>query len=378
MESDLDEATLGRLAEVGRSLVSDLEFEGILSRVLAAAVELTGARYAALGVLDPSREGLERFVHRGIDPSTAERIGELPRGRGVLGLLISDPKPLRLADVSTHPRSFGFPAAHPPMSTFLGVPITIGGRQWGNLYLTEKEGGVEFDLHDERVAVALAAWAAVAIGNARSIATERLRFAMDAAEQERLQWARELHDETLQGLAAVQLMLARGRRGGAGEQGLAIEAAIDQIDREIGSMRALISDLRPDSLSELGIESALAGFGRRISERSGAVEIIVDAASRDVRPPVEIEIALYRVAQEAITNAIRHGFASLITVELRRGSREATIEIRDDGVGFDPAEVELGYGIIGMRERAELAGAELVIDSAVGRGTTVSLTTPLH
>ena len=137
----LDERASRRLIDVGRSLLSELDLEAVLDRVLETAAELTGARYAALGVLDEERRELERFLTRGIDEATHRAIGDLPRGRGVLGVLIDDPRPLRLADVGEHPRSYGFPPGHPPMATFLGVPILIRGEAWGNLYLTEKAGG---------------------------------------------------------------------------------------------------------------------------------------------------------------------------------------------------------------------------------------------
>ncbi len=258
----LDEETLRELFDVGRGLVSDLELEHVLRRVLEAAVQITGARYAALGVLDRERSGLERFIHLGIDEQTRERIGDLPSGRGILGLLISEPRPVRLHDVSEHANSYGFPPNHPPMSTFLGVPIRILERQWGNLYLTEKENGADFTEEDERAVISLAEWAAIAIGNARSVATERLRLAMDAAEQERRQWARELHDATLQGLAAVRLMLATGRRD-SDKLESAVDRSIEQIDHEIASLRDLITDLRPDSLQELGIVPGPGGAGEQ-------------------------------------------------------------------------------------------------------------------
>jgi len=162
----MDEARLRRLLDVGRSLISELEPETVLQRVLDVARELTGARYAAIGVLDDRREALERFLTVGIDEDTHRQIGDLPRGRGVLGVLIADPQPLRLADVSAHPRSSGSPLAPPPMTTFLGVPIVIEGEAWGNLYLTEKEGG-EFTEDDEEAVIVLAGWAAIAIANAR-------------------------------------------------------------------------------------------------------------------------------------------------------------------------------------------------------------------
>ncbi len=140
MERELTEPTVRRLTGVGQDLVAELDLEQLLDTILERAVEITEARYAALGVLDESRSGLERFLHRGIDESIRERIGELPSGRGVLGTLISEPRVLRLRDVSEHHESFGFPPHHPPMKTFLGVPISVFGQPWGNLYLTEKRG----------------------------------------------------------------------------------------------------------------------------------------------------------------------------------------------------------------------------------------------
>jgi signal transduction histidine kinase len=163
----LGEQRLERLLALGRSLVGDLDLELVLKRVLEAGRELTGARYAALGILDSRREGLERFLTVGIDEPTRRQLGDLPRGHGVLGVLIDDPRPLRLRSVGDHPRSYGFPLGHPPMTSFLGVPVRIGGDVFGNLYLTDKQGAQEFDEADEQTVVALADWAAIAIGNAR-------------------------------------------------------------------------------------------------------------------------------------------------------------------------------------------------------------------
>jgi two-component system, NarL family, sensor histidine kinase DevS len=156
---------LRRLLDVRRTLASESDYERLLERVLEEGRAITGARYAALGVLDQDRVGLERFLTSGVDPVTREAIGEPPRGRGVLGVLISDPRPLRLANVAEHPSRYGFPAGHPPMRSFLGVPIMIGGEVWGNLYFAEKEDAREFSEADEQAAVVLAEWAAEAIEN---------------------------------------------------------------------------------------------------------------------------------------------------------------------------------------------------------------------
>jgi signal transduction histidine kinase len=156
-----------RLVEVGSTLLSELDLESVLRSVVEAAREVTGAGYAALGVLDEDGQELERFIYLGIDDETRREIGPLPRGRGVLGELIRHPQPLRLPDVESHPHAYGFPPGHPPMHSFLGVPVTIRGEVYGNLYMTEKADGAEFDADDEDSARTLATWAAIAIENAR-------------------------------------------------------------------------------------------------------------------------------------------------------------------------------------------------------------------
>jgi signal transduction histidine kinase len=169
----LDPGQLGRLLEVGRSLVAVRDPDEVLMRVLEVARELTGAQYAAMGILDDDKSGLARFLTVGVDEDLRRRIGPLPRGHGILGELIRTPRPLRLAHLGEHPRSYGFPAEHPPMETFLGVPVMIRGEVYGNLYLTEKTGGGEFDESDEELLVVLADWAAVAVDNARTHAASQ-------------------------------------------------------------------------------------------------------------------------------------------------------------------------------------------------------------
>ncbi len=167
MEAGTAQSRLRSLLDAGIALTSELSLEGVLERVLEAAASLTGAKYAALGVIDASGTELERFLTHGIDAGTAASIGDPPRGRGILGVLIRDASPLRLTDLGEDPRSVGFPPHHPPMRSFLGVPIMLRGVAYGNLYLTEKEGGAQFDVIDEELVTLLAAQAAVAIENAR-------------------------------------------------------------------------------------------------------------------------------------------------------------------------------------------------------------------
>src|SRR5262245_48582554 len=176
----MHEGSFAALIGLGRSMLVESELEPVLERVLDAAREVTGARYAALGVLDADRRGLERFVTAGIDAATRERLGDPPRGHGVLGELIREPKPVRLPAGRRHPRSYGFPIGHPHMTTFLGVPIVIGGEGWGNLYLTDKHDG-EFTEEDEAAVVMLAEWASIAIENARRL--EEVRNRRDELER---------------------------------------------------------------------------------------------------------------------------------------------------------------------------------------------------
>jgi signal transduction histidine kinase len=208
-----EELRTRRLLDVGRALVTELDLGVVLDRVLETARELTGARYAALGILNEQRTELEQFLTSGVDERTHKAIGALPRGRGVLGVLIEDPRVLRLGDVGRHPSSYGFPAGHPVMRSFLGVPISIRGQAWGNLYLTEKEGD-QFSEQDEEAAVILADWAAIAIDNARLYQTserrrhelERTSRGLEATRDVTVAIGREIALENV-----LELIVKRGR-----------------------------------------------------------------------------------------------------------------------------------------------------------------------
>lgn len=533
------EDSLQRLLEVGRTLISELEPESVLERILSEARAITGARYAALGVLDPTRERLERFLTSGIDAAGRRAIGELPRGRGVLGVLISDPRPLRLHDVGEHPESYGFPAGHPPMRSFLGVPIVIRGEPWGNLYLAEKEGG-DFTQRDEDAILALSQWAGVAIENARvhaaseerrialeravrsleasrdiseaigsadeiddvlalivkrgralvgaqtllimlreddqlvvsaqaghgrgargrrlpvagstsgevmrsararriddanremlisptelgikahtallvpmlhrgaaigvlaafdhgvaaasefssddelllhsfaqsaanavaikrSVDADRLHAAIAAAEAERGRWARELHDQTLQALAGLRVLLASSlKRSDEGALQDATRRAVDDLELEIANLRAIITDLRPALLDDLGLEAAIGALLER--RRRDELQIESDIrlgpsrSDRKLLPPM-LETCAYRIVQEALTNVIKHARARNVRVTVALEGAELLIEIVDDGVGFDPNARSEGFGLAGVRERVALADGELRLDS---------------
>jgi GAF domain-containing protein len=242
MPDSLDPDRLRTLIDVGGFIVSELDRETVLEHVLDAACRLTGARYAALGVIARDGGGLERFVTRGVDERTARAIGEPPQGRGVLGVLIGEPAPLRLANVGRHPASYGFPTGHPPMDTFLGVPVFVRGQVWGNLYLAEKHEG-EFDQADEDAAVVLARWAGIAIENARLHGT---------AEERRTELERAVRE-----LEATQaIVLAVG-----GDTNLErVLELIAKRGRALVEARTIAILLRAGDDLEL---AALAGHGRR-------------------------------------------------------------------------------------------------------------------
>jgi signal transduction histidine kinase len=362
----MDESRLERLIEVGRSLVTELDPEAVIVEALRAARELTGARYAALGILDSERASLERFLTDGLDGDEVLAIGDLPSGKGVLGVLIDDPRPIVLDDVSEHPASYGFPPNHPPMTSFLGVPVQIHGKPWGNLYLTEK-ADVPFNDADVHSAVVLAEWIAIAIHNARSMAAERVQLSFEAAEQERRKWARELHDETLQNLASLRVLLSTARRHADTEPCVeVIDQSVERVDEAIAEMRRLIADLRPAALDQLGVGPALTALVDRVQSESGvAIDLRVDLSVRSggARLVPQLEDTIYRLVQESLNNAVRHGGAKRAIVEVFEENDELSVRVMDDGAGFDPDAPRTGHGLTGMKERVALNGGRLEVTS---------------
>jgi len=374
----IDPRRLERLLEVGRGLVSHRDPEVVLNEVVEAARDLTGARYAALGVLDDSGRELGRFLASGVDEETRRRIGALPHGRGILGELIRNPMPMRLDSIADHPRSYGFPDGHPRMSTFLGVPVKIRGGVFGNLYLTEKVGGVPFDDEDEQVLVVLAQWAAIAIDNASSIEDEKMRLSIASSERERRRWAREIHDETLQELGALNVMLESALEiDDPAAMRRALEGSSEQLERVIAGLQGLITELRPAALDELGVEPAIEALVERLRTRSGlAIELDV-SLSDDGRLSTEIESTIYRAVQEALNNVIKHAGATRARVLVEERQGEIAIRVEDDGDGFGDGGDGQGFGLVGMRERITLVGGTLSITAAVNGGTRVSASVPV-
>ncbi len=251
-------------AAAARSLVSELDLERLLEQVLCTARSLTGARFAALGVLDEQRLSFATFMSDGLDEPTREAIGDSPQGRGILGLLIEDARPLRLDDLAEHPRSYGFPAGHPPMRAFLGVPLLIDGRAWGNLYLCEKEDGTAFDEDDEHAVVLLAEWAAIAIQNASSFHSLRRR-----------------HDTLERAVRNFEATTAIARAVGAETRIERVLELIVKRGRALVDARAMVILLRDGddlTLAACAGEVDATVLGRRIAVEGSTAQAVLAAA----------------------------------------------------------------------------------------------------
>lgn len=365
-------ARIRGLIEAAASVVSHVSLSDLLHSTVETAMELTDARYGALGVLGAHGE-LSDFIYIGVDEETAKRIGHLPRGVGVLGLITSTGKTVRLDDITAHAESAGFPDHHPPMMTFLGVPVRVGAEVFGNLYLTEKPGG--FTEEDEVLVELLAVIAGTAVSTLRL--QDRLR--RTALTEDRQRIARDLHDSIIQDLFAVGLSLQSSRDQVETAPDVVmkrIDTVVDQLDTTIAALRRYIFDLRPPMW-------ASPSLSRRLTE-------LVDEMSRSHGVPVDLTMQcapgapgdalgrhLYAVAKEGLSNAMRHAKASRIDIEVGCTDDTARVQISDDGTGFDLDIAPAGMGLTNMADRVTAAGGEFEIDTSPGAGTTITATFPL-
>jgi signal transduction histidine kinase len=393
------------LLQAALELTAEHELDQILDRMVQCAATVAGAEYAALGVYDGTGR-IERFVHHGVDAETVERIGDLPEGRGLLGEVIVADGPIRLADLGADPRSCGFPPHHPAMRTFLGVPVRVAGRRFGNLYLTEKRGGGAFDGEDERLVVTLAAFAACAIEAALLVAAERDRAAamselaaaeeraraqrevlalvIGAQEAERARVSRDLHDQIGQALTSVLLGLRLvdgslpGDRGDLSEVLERTGEVRELVVQALDEVRQLAFELRPTVLDDIGLVAAVHRLADDLTHRFGVrVELTLDGLDDERRLPPEVETVVYRVVQEALTNVARHAEASFASVAITADSDGTRASISDDGVGFEVGDgPRRSLGLAGMTERASLVGGQLEIASTPAKGTTIVLEVP--
>ncbi len=349
------------------------------------ARERLGARYAAVGVAHEDGKELEAFLTVGLTAEEEKAIGPRPQGAGVLGLLLGCTEPLRLETLSKHPASVGFPPNHPPMESFLGVPIRHAERTLGSLYLTEKPGG--FTETDEVTVQALSTFLAVAIRNHQLLKRQRALVAglISAQEDERRAIAYDLHDGLTQYVMAAHAQLDTYREllaEGKGERALPkLEAGLRYLHEAVVESRRLVNGLRTLALDDLGLGGALDQLLREEKERNSWKEATLQENLSGERLPLSLETAAFRIAQEALTNVRKHARASRVSVELTREESVLSLLVRDDGAGFlveDSAPRDGHIGLHGMAERARLLGGRVSVTSAPGAGTSVVLHLPLR
>jgi signal transduction histidine kinase len=355
-------------------LGAELDLPVVLHRIIEAAVELVDATYGALGVLDPSGTHLSQFLTVGIDEDKHRAIGELPKGHGILGLLIVRPEPIRLPDLSEHPDSFGFPPNHPPMTSFLGVPLFVRGEVFGNLYLTDKRGGEVFTDVDEELAVGLASAAAVAIDNARLHARERELDLLE--DRERI--ARDLHDTVIQRLFATGLSLqASIRLSDDPRLTTRIQTAIDDLDTTVREVRAAIFELHnPQYPAGPSVRRNLLAIGSELVDVLGSEPTFRFVGPVDTTIDGELAATVVAVVREGLSNVARHAAPSRaeVTLDVEGGTLSLTID--DEGPGPGPARAG-GRGLSNIRARAEALGGTTDLEARPGGGARLAWQVPL-
>jgi signal transduction histidine kinase len=353
-----------------RGIAGLASVDEVLQVIVDRVRPLIGAQYAALGIVDAGGR-IERFITSGIDDATRRRIGALPEGRGLLGLIIHENRSFRIADINTDPRRYGFPPNHPPMKSFLGVPITVKGISLGRLYLTNKIGADEFSGDDQALCETFALHAGIAMENARL--HEQLRRLAIVDERERI--SKDLHDGIIQNMYAVGLsledvpeLMADDRNEAAAR----VERAIDSIHLAIQDIRNFIIGLRPELLEGASLVGGLATLVEEYRHNT-IIDLELRVPDAVIEPPAAITGQLLAIVSESLSNVIRHSQASRALVTLTAAEDGAGYELRieDNGIGFDPALAgRLGHrGLINTRERAAQAGGTVTIDSQPGGGS---------
>lgn len=357
-----------------------LEVRDVLKTIVASARELLDAEYAALGVPD-DHGGFAQFVVDGVSDEQWRAIGPLPRQHGILASMLRNAEPERLADVRKDPRFEGWPAAHPDMSDFLGLPIRYGDETLGALFLANKKcakpsGGCGFTEEDEELLSILAQHAAIALTNARLY--ERSRELTIAEERSRL--AHELHDAVSQKLFSLRLtaqaataLVDRDPVRAKGELQQVAALAAEAADE----LRAAVVELRPAALDEDGLVATLRTHAQ-VLDRAHTATVTFESGGLRALPAAQEE-AMLRVAQEALHNALRHAHADRVHVTLERRGQGAALRVTDDGDGFDPHAIRRAgrhLGLVSMRDRASGVGGRLTVQSEPGKGTTIEMEVP--
>lgn len=364
-------AGLPGVAEAAELLATSDDLDLLLATTCRVARAVTGARYAALGVVGDDQR-LTRFVHDGLADGVADEIGPLPTGDGVLGVLVRDPRTLRLHDVRTHPASSGFPPGHPPMRTFLGTPVRALGEVFGNLYLTDKDGG--FDADDEQVVTVLAGQAGAAV------ASLRLRGELEALalQDERDRIGRDLHDHATQRLFATVMLLDTLAERVAPDDRELLEHAAGQVQGVIADLRRLTHDLHDDGSEPASLREVLVEAARDHEAATGRRPCVeVDDALDGMRLTARLVDDLAAIAGEALSNVARHAGADRVELLADVADGLLVLQVRDDGKGV-PSDMErLGRGLDNIRSRATGHQGRFTLASEEGVGTTVQVEVPV-
>ena len=352
---------------------ADLDLAAILRRIVEAAVSLVDARYGALGVLDVEKTALAEFITVGVDDVTHKAIGDLPKGHGILGLLIRKPVPIRLPDIHEHPDSFGFPPNHPDMRSFLGVPVTVRGEVFGNLYLTDKTTAEVFTDVDEELVVALATAAGIAIENARL--HTRVQDVLLIEDRERI--ARDLHDTVIQRLFATGLSL-QGTANLIRDPEIArrLESAIEDLDVTVRQIRTAIFGLEASKTTRSGVrERVLTIVGEAARVLGFEPRVLFDGPIDSVVGE-DVANELVATLREALANIARHAHASEARVVVT-AYNDLLLRVSDDGVGVRGDDGNGGRGLGNMKARAEKLGGSCVVTEGPHGGTVLEWRVPL-
>jgi len=364
------------LHKASLELVKDVSLDHLLQQIAQVACEQSSADYAAVGVLD-EKGGLKQFITVGMSEDEIKSLAHPPVGRGLLGALMDTEQPLRVPVIQKHPKSVGFPAHHPVMIPFLGVPIRTSDRQLGQIYLTKKEHAAEFTEDDERIIQMLAAYAAAAIQNARLHEnTQRL-----AVLEERERIGMDLHDGIIQSIYGLGLSLESAFHALNEDPQAAkdrLQRSMDELNHVIRDIRSYILDLRP---RRMGDEGLIAGLKRLLAEfrANTLAETNFTTVEADLHElPEAHAMALFHICQEALANVAKHARARNVQVSVWTTEDRVLMEINDDGNGFEMEKmhVSIGHGLANMQTRIKAVGGDMDISSVLDEGSTILVWVP--
>jgi signal transduction histidine kinase len=370
-------AQLTALDQAVRGIGGVLDVDRVLQLITDRVRGLVGAQYAAIGIVDADG-AIERFITSGIDDEHRARIGDLPHGRGLLGLIIREDRTYRIPDITRHPERYGFPPHHPEMHSFLGMPIKARGEVVGRLYLTNKLDPAEFSEDDQALVEMFALHAGIAIDNAR-LHDQVQRLAI-VDERERI--SRDLHDSAIQAIYAQTLALDDVPElivEDPDEAARRVDEAIDALHAVIRDIRNFIFGLRPVLLGGGSLADGLRDLATELRRSGGVdVEVVVPEGDGIIDLPIETVAELLALTREALSNVARHAAASHASVRLDADTDAIRLELADDGRGFETSRAaEHGHhGVANMRARADALGADFAVESEPGAGTRIIVTLP--